>query len=62
MKNKYLDFISDKYLLECITNLHKAYLKAKNNITKENFYKNKIDTVKLTFDSKFNGINEKSLI
>ena len=49
-------------MLGCIGNLHKAYLKAKNNITKENFYNNKVDTVKLTFDSKFNNIDEESLI
>jgi len=62
MKNKYVNFITDKHLLGCIGNLHKAYLKAKNNITKENFYNNKVDTVKLTFDSKFNNIDEESLI
>lgn len=62
MKNKYVNFISDKHLLSCIGNLHKAYWKAKNNITKENFYNNKVDTVKLTFDSKFNNIDEESLI
>jgi hypothetical protein len=62
MKNKYVDFISDVHFLECVANLHHAYLKAKNNITKANFYKNKIDTIKLTFDSKFNDIDEESLI
>jgi hypothetical protein len=62
MKNKYVDFISDKHLLICIDNLHKSYLNAKNNITKKKFYKNKVDTVKLTFDSKFNNIEEESLI
>ena len=62
MKNKYVDFISDEHFLECVANLHKAYSKAKNNITKKNFYKNKVDTVKLTFDSKFNDIDEESLI
>jgi hypothetical protein len=62
MKNKYVNFISDKHLLECIDNLHKAYLKAKNNIDKKNFYSNKIDTIKLTFDAKFNNIDEESLI
>ena len=36
MKNKYVNFISDDYLLSCIGNLHKAYLNAKNNITKKN--------------------------
>lgn len=35
MKNKYVDYISDKHLLDCIENLHIAYLKAKNNITKK---------------------------
>lgn len=62
MKNKYLDFISDEHFLECIENLHNAYLKAKNNITKKNFYSNKVDTIKLTFDAKFNDIDEESLI
>lgn len=62
MKNKYVDFISDKHLLNCIAILHKAYVKAKNNISKENFYNNKIDTIKLTFDSAFNNIDEESLI
>jgi hypothetical protein len=62
MKNKYVDFISDGHLLNCVGNLHKAYLKAKNNITKKNFYTNKVDTIKLTFDARFNDINEESLI
>lgn len=62
MKNKYVSFISDEHLLKCIANLHKAYLKAKNNITKKNFYTNKVDTIKLTFDAKFNDIDEESLI
>jgi hypothetical protein len=62
MKNKYVNFISDDHLLGCIGNLHKAYLKAKNNITKKNFYSNKVDTIKLTFDAKFNDIDEESLI
>lgn len=62
MKNKYVNFISDEHLLDCIGNLHKAYLKAKNNINKKNFYSNKVDTIKLTFDSKFNNIDEESLI
>jgi len=61
-KSKYLDYVSDKHLLICIKNLHKAYLKAKGNISKQNFYSNKVDTIKLTFDSKFNEIDEESLI
>lgn len=62
MKNKYVDFISDEHFLSCVANLHKAYLKAKNNITKKNFYNNKVDTIKLTFDAKFNDIDEETLI
>jgi len=37
-------------------------MKAKNNITKKSFYSNKVDTIKLTFDAKFNGIDEEKLI
>lgn len=62
MKNKYVNFIADKHLLTCIGNLHNAYLKAKNNITKKSFYSNKVDVIKLTFDSKFNDIDEETLI
>ncbi|WP_369765212.1 Eco47II family restriction endonuclease [Flavobacterium sp. WC2429] len=62
MKNKYVDFISDEHFLDCVENLHKAYLKAKNNLNKKNFYSNKVDTIKLTFDSTFNEIDEESLI
>jgi hypothetical protein len=62
MKNKYVNFITDEHLLTCIGILHNAYLKAKNNITKKNFYSNKVDTIKLTFDSKFNDIDEEKLI
>ena len=62
MKNKYVDFISDEHFLNCVANLHYAYLKAKNNISKKSFYSNKVDTIKLTFDAKFNEIEEESLI
>lgn len=62
MKNKYLNFVSDEHLLTCIGNLHNAYLKAKNNISRKHFYSNKVDTIKLTFDSKFNDIDEEKLI
>lgn len=62
MKNKYLTFITDEHLLICICNLHSAYLKAKNNISKKNFYSNKVDTFKLTFDARFNEIEEEKLI
>ncbi len=57
-----MNFISDEHLLICIGNLHNSYLKAKNNISKKTFYTNKIDTIKLTFDAKFNDISEEDLI
>lgn len=62
MAHKYLNFITDEHLFSCIENLHKSYLKAKANVTKKKFYKNKIDTLKLTFDAKFNDLNEETLI
>lgn len=62
MANKYVNFISDEHLLTCVENLHRSYLKAKNNISKKSFYTNKVDTIKLTFDAKFNDINEEDLI
>lgn len=62
MANKYLSFISDEHLLTCIKNLHNSYLKAKENVSKKKFYKNKIDTIKLTFDAEFNELNEETLI
>jgi hypothetical protein len=61
-KNKYVKFISDQHLLKCIETLHKSYLKAKQNLTKENLYSNKVDTIKLIFDLQFNGVNEEDLI
>lgn len=62
MSNKYVSFITDKHLLKCIENLHNTYLRAKNNISKQSFYSNKVDTIKLSFDSKFNNIKEEDLI
>lgn len=62
MKNKYVDFVSDDHLLKCIENLHGSYLKAKADVSKKKFYSNKIDTIKLTFDSKFNDIDEENII
>jgi hypothetical protein len=62
MANKYVNFISDEHLIKCIENLHASYLKAKEKISKKKFYNNKIDTIKLTFDTKFNKINEESII
>lgn len=62
MANKYVEFINDDHLLKCIELLHHAYIRAKNNLTKRSFYTNKVDTIKLTFDSRFNGISEEDLI
>lgn len=60
--NKYVDFVDDEHLISCIANLHKAYLKAKKVFTKRKFYKNKVDTFKLTFDANFNNLTEEELI
>ena len=62
MKSKYVDFISDEHFLKCIEDLHDSYSKAKENISKKKFYNNKIDSIKLTFDAKFNKIDEESII
>jgi Eco47II restriction endonuclease len=62
MANKYVDFISDMHLLECIENLYNSYIKAKEGINKKKFYKNKIDTFKLIFDAKFNNLQEETVI
>lgn len=62
MNYKYVSYISDKHLLDCIENLHNSYLKAKATINKKKFYNNKIDTIKLTFDAKFNDLDEETLI
>jgi hypothetical protein len=62
MANNYLNFITDEHLIQCIANLHKSYIKTKNNISRGTFYSNKIDTIKLTFDSKFNDIDQANLI
>ncbi|MDA3866624.1 MAG: Eco47II family restriction endonuclease [Salinivirgaceae bacterium] len=62
MKNRYVSFISDEHFLKCIEQLHDSYIRAKEKISKQKFYANKIDTIKLTFDTKFNGIDEESII
>ena len=62
MANKYVNFLSDEHLLKCVENLHLSYVKAKEKISKKKFYNNKIDSIKLTFDTKFNKIDEDSII
>lgn len=62
MAHQYVGFISDAHFLACIGHLHKSYLSAKRDITKRSFYANKVDTIKLTFDARFNGIDEAQLV
>lgn len=62
MANKYVDFISDDYLIACISKLHNSYTKAKGNVTKKKFYKNKIDIFKQTFDEHFNNSTSEEII
>ncbi len=62
MTNQYLQYISDEHLMQCVSTLYDAYVKAKSNISKKKFYKNKVDTFKLTFDASFNSISESDLI
>lgn len=62
MINKYVSFVSDEHFLKCIENLHNSYERAKSNISLKSLYKNKVDTIKLTFDSLFNEIGEEDLL
>ena len=59
--NKYVDFISDQDFMHCIENLFNAYENTKNEYTEKQFYKNKIDPIKLSFDMKFNNLSEKEI-
>ena len=62
MNHRYVSFVSDEHLLQCIANLHQAYQRARQNTSKQTFYKNKVDTIKLSFDARFNGVGEEDLI
>ncbi|WP_353777447.1 Eco47II family restriction endonuclease [Winogradskyella sp. 3972H.M.0a.05] len=64
LENNYLDYVSDKHLLQCISNLYNSYIQAKTEKTSTipKFYRNKVDTFKLTFDLKFNNLSEEDLI
>lgn len=62
MSNKYVSFVSDEHFISCIDHLHASYLKAKAHIDKRKFYTNKIDTIKLIFDSQFNRWSEEATI
>jgi hypothetical protein len=48
--------------MESISNLYRSYTRAKKDISLAKFYGNKIDVIKLTFDAKFNDVNEEKLI
>ncbi len=62
MANKYVDFISDEHLLNCIKKLHVSYTNAKANVTKKKFYKNKIDIFKQIFDEHFNNTSSDEIV
>jgi len=62
MANKHVHFITDEHLLACIRKLHESYRRAKANMSKKRFYANKVDAIKLTFDAKFNGVDEDTLV
>lgn len=62
MAHNYLSYITDEHLFNCIKTLHNSYIKSKENISKKKFYKNKIDTIKLIFDAKFNEMDQESII
>lgn len=60
--SKYLSYISDQHLFDCISNLYDKYTTAKENFTQQKFYKNKIDIIKARFDQKFNDLDAENLI
>lgn len=62
MPNKYVDFVSDSHLIECISELYTKYLNAKTSYTKKDFNKNKVDVFKMLFDKKFNNLDDENLI
>lgn len=62
MSNNYLSFISDEHLFFSISELYTAYTRAKNNLSKQHFFSNKIDPIKLIFDASFNSADEEALL
>jgi len=62
MPNKYVEFVSDKHLTNCISELYTKYLNAKASYTKTDFNKNKVDVFKMLFDKKFNNLDDEDLI
>lgn len=55
IKKQYLDFISNEDLYECLGELYKSYKEAVNKKDLKDFLKNKIDPVRLKFDSMILG-------
>lgn len=62
MPQTYLPFVKDDHLIGCIAKLHEAYLSARDNVSKNKLYRNKVDVFKLTFDAKFKDLSEKEII
>jgi Eco47II restriction endonuclease len=62
MSNQYLSYISDQDLMRCVGNLHNSYLLAAKKIDLKDFYGNKVDVIKLIFDSKFNDLSDEQLL
>lgn len=57
MSNKYVDFISDEHLFNCIQYLYEVYEEANRKFSKKKFYRNKVDPIRFNFDSIFFGID-----
>lgn len=60
MSNTYLSFITDDDLNECIEFLYNQYEDALKGIDYKKFFKNRIDTFKMTFDTKINNLSEEA--
>lgn len=60
VSNKYLSYITDNDLFDCIEFLYNEYEKALQGIDYDKFFKNRIDTFKMTFDKAVNNLNEQS--
>ncbi len=62
MDNKYVNFVSDEHLLNCVSQLYRTYQKAKGTINRTALYKNKVDVFKMLFDSRFNDLSYDVLV
>ncbi|QIH76419.1 Eco47II family restriction endonuclease [Macrococcoides canis] len=60
MNNTYLSFITDEDLYECIEFLYNQYENALKGIDFDKFFKNRIDTFKMTFDTQINNLSEEA--